>query len=112
MVDLYRASWIADYPDPENYLALFYSGDNFNNGLNKTHFSSKQYDSLYLSSIQEENVALRNNMYRIMDKIIIDSAVVIPLYYDQIVRFFQKNISNLTVNSQNSLDLVKVVKRD
>ena len=112
MVDLYRASWIADYPDPENYLALFYSGDNFNNGLNKTHFSNKQYDSLYLSSIQEENVALRNNMYRIMDKIIIDSAVVIPLYYDQIVRFFQKNISNLTVNSQNSLDLVKVVKRD
>ena len=91
---------------------MFYSGDNFNNGLNKTHFSSKKYDSLYLSSIQQENVALRNNMYRIMDKIIIDSAVVIPLYYDQIVRFFQNNISNLTVNSQNSLDLVKVIKRD
>ena len=112
IVDFYRASWIADYPDPENYLSLFYSENNFNNGLNKTRFSSELYDSLYLSSIKEDDALLRNDIYRRMDKMILDSTVVIPLYYDQVVRFCQKNIINLKTNPQNSLDLVRVVKLD
>ena len=31
---LFRASWIADYPDPENFLSLFYSKNKSPNGPN------------------------------------------------------------------------------
>ena len=34
---VFRASWIADYPDAENYLSLFYSTFNFRNTF--IHFS-------------------------------------------------------------------------
>ena len=33
---------------------------------------------------------------------------VIPLYYDQIIRFTHNNISGFTVNAQNNLDLTRV----
>ena len=39
-LDIFRASWIADYPDAENYLSLFYSENFSPNGPNYTHFKS------------------------------------------------------------------------
>ena len=40
----FRGSWIADYPDPENYLSLFYSPNFSPSGPNYTHFSDRLYD--------------------------------------------------------------------
>ncbi len=42
--EMFRASWIADYPDSENYLSLFYSRNLAPNGPNYTHFKSSEYD--------------------------------------------------------------------
>ena len=44
---VFRASWIADYPDAENYLSLFYSKNFTPNGPNYTHFKNIVFDSLY-----------------------------------------------------------------
>ena len=38
--EMFRASWIADYPDSENYLGLFYSNNLAPNGPNYTHFKN------------------------------------------------------------------------
>jgi oligopeptide transport system substrate-binding protein len=38
-VPFFRASWIADYPDAENYLSLFYSQNFTPAGPNYTHIS-------------------------------------------------------------------------
>ena len=45
-----------------------------------------------------------------MDKIIIDNAVIVPLYYDKALRFSQKNILGLEGNSMNLLNLKRVKK--
>ena len=45
-----------------------------------------------------------------MDQIIIDNAVIVPLYYDEVLRFTQKNISGLNSNAMNMLDLKTVRK--
>ncbi len=39
-----------------------------------------------------------------------DNAIIVPLYYDQVLRFSHKNINGFYSNAQNSLDLTKVVK--
>jgi len=39
-LEAFRASWIADYPDAQNYLSLFYSENKSPNGPNYTHFES------------------------------------------------------------------------
>ncbi|MBT5859412.1 MAG: ABC transporter substrate-binding protein [Flavobacteriales bacterium] len=110
-LSFFRGSWIADYPDAENYLSLFYS-DNFSpNGPNYTHFKSEEFDNLYEEAIKETDSELRSEMYQELDRLIIKNSVVIPLYYDQVVRFYHINILDFYSNAQNSLNL-KGVKKD
>ena len=109
-LSFFRGSWIADYPDAENYLSLFYSKNFCPNGPNYTHFNNSTYDKLYEASLSETNDSLRVKLYQKMDEIIIDNAVVVPLYYDKVLRFSQKNISGFECNAMNLLDLKRVDK--
>ena len=45
-VQLYRLAWVADYPDAENFLQLFYS-PNQSPGPNHSNYSDDQFDALY-----------------------------------------------------------------
>jgi ABC-type transport system substrate-binding protein len=109
-LDFFRGSWIADYADAENYLALFYSENFCPNGPNYTHFSSDAYDRLYERAREENNIQQRNILYQKMDQIIMDNAAVVPLYYDQVLRFVQKDIQGFEGNAMNMLNLKRVIK--
>jgi peptide/nickel transport system substrate-binding protein len=108
----FRASWIADYPDPENYLSLFYSANFAPSGPNYTHYSNPIFDSLYNLSIEMESSAEKQTVYRAMDSILMTDAVIIPLYYDEVLRFTQKNIKNIPPNPMNLLNLKFVLKEN
>ncbi len=43
---LFRLSWVADYPDAQNFLQLFY-GPNASPGPNRTNYANAEYDRLY-----------------------------------------------------------------
>nr|WP_243743987.1 ABC transporter substrate-binding protein [Tenacibaculum caenipelagi] len=107
---VFRASWIADYPDAENYVSLFYSKNFTPNGPNYTHFKNELFDNLYEQSIKEVNELKRRKLYQQMDSIIIDEAPVVPLYYDEVIRFTQKNVKGLGINPIDLLDLKRVKK--
>jgi oligopeptide transport system substrate-binding protein len=111
-INFFRASWLGDYPDAENYLALFYSKNFCPKGPNYTHFSNATYDHLYEKSQNEPNDSIRYTYYRLMDQMIIDEAVVVPLFYDVVVRFVQKNISGFESNAMNLLMLKTVQKKN
>ena len=105
-VDFFRGSWLADYPDAENYFAVFYS----KNGSppNYTRFNNKQFDDLYEKALAENDDAKRYEIYHQMEQIIIDESPVVPLFYDEVLRFSQKNIEGLTPNALNLLNLKRV----
>ena len=105
-VNLFRGSWLADYPDAENYFAVFYS----KNGSppNYTRFSNTGFDRLYEKALAENDDVKRFELYHEMDRIIIDEAPIVPLYYDEVLRFSQKNIDGLAPNALNLLDLRRV----
>ncbi len=105
---IFRASWIADYPDAENYLSLFYSKNFAPNGPNYTHFSNVDFDRLYEKSTTVTNEKERYTLYQKMDSLLLEKAPFVPLYYDEVVRFSQKNVQGLTVNPINSLNLKRV----
>jgi len=107
----FRGSWIADYADAENYLAMFYSENHTPAGPNYTRFTSAEFDSLYELAIQEENDSLRYRYYRMMDRIIVEEAPVVPLYYDMVVRFARENIRGFNPNPMNNL-VLKTVRKD
>ncbi len=110
-INFFRGSWIADYPDAQNYLALFYSQNFSPNGPNYTHFNNTKFDSLYISSMNENNLEKRLSIYNEMNQLIIQNAPVVPLFYDQVLCFQQKRISNLNTNAMNLLNLKRVKKK-
>ncbi len=109
-INFFRASWIADYPDEENYLALFYTGNFAPAGPNYSHFSDPVYDDLYERAQRAFDAETRTRLYREMNRIIMREAPVIVLYYDQVLRFTGKDISGLGSNPLNLLALKKVKK--
>lgn len=106
----FRASWVADYADPENYLALFNSNNFSPGGPNYTHFKSEIFDKLYLKSLTEASIQKRLKYYKEMDSLVISNAVVIPLYYDKVVRFVRSDVVGMECNPMNLLDLKRVKK--
>lgn len=107
----FRASWIADYPDAENYMSLFYSKNKVPFGPNYTHFENDGFDMLYEKAIKESDYNERIRLYEKMNRIIIEQSPVVVLYYDMAVRFINKRISGLNPNAMNLLNLKTVVKK-
>lgn len=104
-VPFFRKSWVADYPDAENYLSLFKSENFAPSGPNYTHFKHEQFDEWYDMALAAETDTIRYLYYQKMDSLIIAEAPVVPLFYDQVVRFTQPTISQLGVNPMNLLVL-------
>lgn len=104
----FKAQWIADYPDAETYLAFFYS--KFPAPPNYTRFENKTFDIWYEKSLRENEDEKRFQLYEKMDSLVSSYAPVVPLYYDQILHFTQKNIQGLQSNALNMIDLRRVKK--
>lgn len=109
-VHFWMKSWLGDYPDAENYLALFYSKNFSPAGPNKTHFSNEEYDRLYEQANLTTDQEKRWEIYHQLDKIIVEECPAIVLFYDEVIRLTQSNIKGLTANPMNMLKLEKVRK--
>lgn len=110
-LDMFRASWIADYPDAENYLSLYFSKNFAPNGPNYTHFKNEQFDKWYQESLITTEPQIREFLYAKMDSLVLANTPVVPLFYDEVVRFTRKEVSGLGINPINLLDLKAVIKQ-
>lgn len=104
----FRGSWIADYPDAENYLSVFYGKNPA--PPNYTRYKNPAYDQLYEQAIAEKSDSVRYTLYQQMDQLIIQDAPVVPLWYDMAIHLVHTNITNFYPNSLNLLELRKVKK--
>jgi ABC-type transport system substrate-binding protein len=99
----FRGSWIADYPDAENYLSVFYSKNPA--PPNYTRYKNPQFDALFEKAIRETNDSVRYQLYRLADQVMINDAPVVPLWYDEVVHLIQPNVKGFTANALNLLEL-------
>jgi len=106
--DFFRASWIADYPDAENFLTLFYSKNPA--PPNYTRFKNVEFDRLYEAALNENDDAKRYDLYQQMDNIVVEEAPAIFLFYDETARFFRANVSGITNNAINLLSVKNIHK--
>jgi peptide/nickel transport system substrate-binding protein len=110
-LNFFRGSWIADYADPENYFALFYSKNLTPNGPNYFNFNDSKFDSLYNLSVSLNDLNERNKVFKKMNDIIEEKSVLVPLYYDEVYRFYSNDLSDFKTNSFNAL-LLKEAKKN
>lgn len=105
---LFRGSWIADYPDAENYLSVFYSKNPA--PPNYTRYNNPAFDAVFEKAIAETNDSLRYALYRQADQLMITDAPVVPLWYDVAVHLVQNNVEGFQPNALNLLELRRTKK--
>ena len=76
---MFDIGWIADYPDPENFLDLLFHSDSSNN---HTHYSNPEVDELLMKARVETDETARFALYNQAEQMILDDAPWVPLWFD------------------------------
>ena len=119
--DFWGTIWLADYPDPQNFLQLYESSTipskEFNeNGetilkpsyTNPSRYKNKDFDYFYNKAVSatSDSVALKN--YYKADSVLVSDAAFIPIYYEHYIRLLQNNVQGFPQNSMEYRDFTRV----
>jgi ABC-type transport system substrate-binding protein/serine/threonine protein kinase len=95
-VDLFVGRWIADYDDPDNFtFGLFHSGI----GRLRAHFSSPETDQILEEARRETRTGAREALYRSFENLMLESAVLVPLFHDVDYRIAAPSVRGLSLKS-------------
>lgn len=110
--DFFRYGWIADYPDPETFLTLFYGKHLPANPQDKSYinifrYKNDRFDSLFAASQVEPDKAKRFDLLSRAEAIVVADAPFMPIFYDENFKLEQKGVRNLPENAINFIDLTR-----
>ena len=111
--DFFRMAWVADYPDPETFLTIFYgkhvpANPTEKSFINYSRFKNARFDSLFSASFTEPDKAKRYALLSRAEQIILDEGAFMPIFYDDNYRLEQLNVRNFPENAMNYMDLSEV----
>lgn len=99
------ARWIADFPDPENFMSLFKA----NSGNNTLKFASDRYDQLVENAVRTDDDVERLQMYTDAQRILlVDQAAIIPIYTAAQNILRNPGLQNLQFNAMGDARLGEV----
>ena len=75
---MFDIGWIADYPDPENFLDILFHSESANN---HTHYSNPEVDALLMKARVETDETARYALYNQAEQQILDDAPWVPLWF-------------------------------
>lgn len=107
---IWRSGWIADYPDPENFLAMFYGKNmrNASSAVNNFHFHNAAYDALYEKALVETNEEKRMDLFAQCDQIVVDEAAVMPIMTDDHIVMINARVRDFNATPMETLYLTNV----
>ena len=86
---------------------LFYSGYKAPNGPNYSLYDDGDYDALYEQINTLPPGEERSALIREADKYLMQEQVLVPLYYDEVLRVYPDYVSGVESNALNSLNLLE-----
>lgn len=107
--DFFRYAWVADYPDPESFLILFY-GKNVPSSLqeksyvNMFRYINPKFDSIFEASKKIADTKERMKTLALAEKEVISDPPFIPIFYDDNFILEQNNVRNAPANAINFWD--------
>lgn len=115
--NFWRAAWLADYPDPENFLNLLYGKHvpkemSTKSYLNSVRYQSPVFDSLYEKALRTIDLKERYRIYAMAEQQALNDAAIMPLYYDENIRLLQKRVKNFPSNAMEYRDLSEVYLKE
>ncbi len=109
----WRTGWIADYPDPETFLTTLYSAHipsdmNARSSTNSVRYSNPRFDSLYNAAVHEADPKKRADLFLAADRVQVEDAAIMPIYYELNDRLVQRNVRNFDINPMEFRDMTRV----
>lgn len=101
----FRLGWIADYPDPQNFLNLLYGKNIPASGpssINQTRYRNPEFDRIYEAAILETDRTKAMQLWAQADQVSIVDAAQIILYYDEDYHMIQPWVRNFPSNAQDN----------
>ena len=95
-VQVYRYVWIADIPDPDNFLFPLFASDS---PANFTRFRNTQIDQLLFDARGIVDPVRRAEKYQTIEKLVLKSCPIIPLFYLSIDRVYQPSVQGVKLNA-------------
>lgn len=103
--EMFVLGWVADYPDPHNFLDnLFYTGA----GNNVFAYSQPQFDALLDRAAVEQDESVRLGMYQRAERMVIDEAPCLPLWFGTNYILVKPHIKDYEVSPLGIPDLSQV----
>jgi len=92
-LQIFAMGWVADYPDGESFLQIFY-GPNQSPGPNNFNYQNPEYDKLYKTISVMSDCPERTAIYRQMERLICDDCVAIFSYHPTAFVPYYKYLKN------------------
>jgi len=103
--DMFMLGWVADYPDPHNFLdTLFYTGSE----NNVFGYSNHELDILLDEAAVEQDSATRLSLYRQAEQKVVDEAPCLPLWFGRNYILVKPGVEGYELNPLGLPDLSKV----
>ncbi len=71
---IYLLGWVADYPDEETFLQLFFGKNAGVNGINSSNYQNPAYDALYETAEVMNPGPERDALYRKLEAIVMEDS--------------------------------------
>ena len=105
--DMFTMGWIADYPDPHNFLdILFYTGSE----VNISEYSNPTLDASLDQAAIEQDGALRLAMYQQAEQLVVDEAPCLPLFHGANYILVEPYVKGYELSPLGIPDLSKVYR--
>ncbi|MCK5485107.1 MAG: ABC transporter substrate-binding protein [Desulfobacterales bacterium] len=95
-IQLYRYAWIADIPDPDNFLNILFGSKS---GYNFMQYKNPKVDRLLSQALIETEILRRVELYREAERIILADAPMIPWIYLTFESLFQPYVKGLEISA-------------
>jgi len=93
---IFRYSWTADVPDPDNFLYRLFHSQSRNNF---TRYRNNNVDRLLDAARAEQVYLKRIELYRHAEEMIAEDAPLIPLNFQSYERLFQRYVQSIEVSA-------------
>ncbi|SKA10305.1 ABC transporter substrate-binding protein [Selenihalanaerobacter shriftii] len=78
---IFRLGWIADYPDPDNFLYVKFHSENAGPGGNAVFYNNPEFDKIAEKARGMKPGEERLKLYQKAEKMVVNDAPWIPIYY-------------------------------
>ena len=100
---LFTYGWVADYPDPENFLDLLLHSESHD-----SRYANPAYDELLEQARVTQNREARLQLYRLAEQLLIDDTGIIPLFHVKEYALIQPYVRNFAIGAVGQPEISNV----